>query len=328
MTSRTHQQRTSLVRRAAACAAVVLAAGLLLAGAPAHATPHARAAVPSTPTTSVLLRAGTAGASLSAVQVDAVHASASQCRVVVSASHLVAMMERGKFRAGCLYSVSLNSVSLNSVSASPHGWFGPVVCYCMMADELTFQHALAAFLEVAAAALHHRSLEQPLTGMRLKTKGGWIRYPDIYYFKLDASHPSKGFGFLNELKVGDQAMGRAGTEASRDVALLKQRHGYGTSAKAHLKGRYLPVDGVIWWFAPDVYAYTYDDFKWIVDNLLLKGINVVWMQQDDNAMPWPRRESKKQKEDDVKEIESNNETAATTALDNMMQPCPEVCPAP
>jgi hypothetical protein len=322
MTPRTSHQRTSLARRTAAFAAVLLAAGLMLVASPVKGeTPAARAAAAGSSATVARSRPDAAAA-----QLGAARPGSTQCLVVVSASRLIRLLERGKVRAGCRYSIS--AAGSATASAARHGWFGPVVCYCLMADELTFQHALYAVFAVAAKLLHHRALEQPVTGMRLKRSGGWIRYPDIYYFKLDASHPSKGDGFLNELKVGDQAMSRAGTEAARDVALMKQRHGYGTSAKAGLKGRYLPVNGVVWWFAPDVNAYTYDNFKWIVDNLLLKGIDVVWMQQDDNAMPWPRRESKKQEEDDVKEIETNDETAATTALDNMMQPCPEVCPSP
>lgn len=208
------------------------------------------------------------------------------------------------------------------------GWFIPVDCYCLQADEQTFQNALQITVFDVAAPLDNMSVRvQRNTYMRLN-KNTTPRIPDIYYFRLNKAHPVRGLGYINELKVGDQAMGRAAYEAAYDADLYRQ--GYGIGANAFDKGEYLPVTAAFWWFAPDVEGVTYFNANFLI-TLLSLGINVVYMQQFDNAPPWPRNgESKKQVAKDVKEFESNDESTALSGLDNLMAPCDigPTCPSP
>jgi hypothetical protein len=207
------------------------------------------------------------------------------------------------------------------------GWFIPVDCYCRQATEQTFQDALAISAFEVAASLNGMSVRvQPKTYMKLNKKAT-NRIPDIYYFRLDKAHPVRGIGYLNELKVGDQAMSRGNSEASYDHNLYIQ--GYGIGSNTFDKGDYLPVTAVLWWFAPDVTGYTFYDANFFV-KLLSWGINIVYMVQNDKAPPWPRPANKKQKAKDVKEIESNNQSTALAGLDNLMAPCTysSTCPSP
>jgi hypothetical protein len=207
------------------------------------------------------------------------------------------------------------------------GWFIPVDCYCLQANEKTFQDALQITAFDVAAPLDHMSVRvQPHTYMKLNSKST-NRIPDIYYFRLNKAHPAQGLGYLNELKVGDQAMGRAGSEALYDHKLYIQGHGIG--ANAFDRGQYLPVTAVLWWFAPDVDGITYYNAHFLA-YLLALGINIVYMVQNSNAPPWPRREGKQQEAKDVKEFESNNRSSAQAGLDNMIAPCvyTPTCPSP
>jgi hypothetical protein len=205
------------------------------------------------------------------------------------------------------------------------GWFIPVVCYCLQANEKTFQDALAAVFNVAAAVDKMSVRVQPRTYMKLNSKAK-TRIPDIYYFALNKAHPAKGTGYINELKVGTSGMGSgAAAEVSQDHALYIQGHGLG--ANTFDKNQYLPVTAALWWFAPNVDGVTYFNASFLV-KMLSQGINIIYLQQDDSARPWPRQESKQQKAKDIKEIEGNNEAAAASAADSMFQPCPMVCRVP
>jgi hypothetical protein len=216
-------------------------------------------------------------------------------------------------------------------SASPDrnkprvGWFVPVVCYCLQASEKTFQDALAAVFHLAATASKMSVRVQPKTYMKLSPRAR-TRIPDIYYFALNKAHPARGTGYINELKVGTSGMGPgAAAEVSQDHALYIQGHGIG--ANAFDKNHYLPVTAALWWFAPNVDGVTYFNATFLV-KMLSQGINIVYLQQDDSARPWPRRESKQQKARDVSRIEGNSQSAAAAALDAMFQPCPMVCRVP
>lgn len=207
------------------------------------------------------------------------------------------------------------------------GWFIPVECYCLQANEKGFQNALQITVFDVAGPLDHMNVRvQPNTYMKLNSKST-NRIPDIYYFRLNKAHPTQGLGYLNELKVGDMGMGRAGSEASYDHALYIQGHGIGSNAFD--RGEYLPVTAVLWWFAPDVDGITYFNAAFLV-HLLSLGINIVYMVQNENAPPWPRPESKQQKARDVKEFENNNRSLAQSGLDNMIAPCvyTPTCPSP
>jgi hypothetical protein len=177
-----------------------------------------------------------------------------------------------------------------------------------------------------AAPLDHMSVRvQPNTYMKLNSKST-TRIPDIYYFNLNKAHPVRGVGHINELKVGDQAMGRSGSEASYDHALYIQ--GYGIGSNKFDKGEYLPVTAAFWWFAPDVEGYTYFNSKFLI-NLLSQGINIIYLVQNDDAPPWPRDgENKKQVAKDVKELEGNDESSAQDGLDNLIAPCGIAAPPP
>jgi hypothetical protein len=205
------------------------------------------------------------------------------------------------------------------------GWFLPVVCYCLQANEQTFQDALAAVFNVAAPLDKMSVRVQPKTYMKLNSTAK-TRIPDIYYFALNKAHPAKGTGYINELKVGTSGMGSgAATEVSQDHALYIQGHGLG--ANTFDKNEYLPVTASLWWFAPNVNGVTYFNPSFLI-NMLSQGINIIYLEQDNSAQPWPRPESKKQKAEDTKEIESNDEATAVAGLDNMFQPCPMVCRVP
>jgi hypothetical protein len=204
------------------------------------------------------------------------------------------------------------------------GWFVPVQCSCLFADEKTFQDTLEAIFKIAAPLDHMDVKVQPNTAMRLNKKTP-KRIPDIYYFKLNRTRPSRGRGFVNELKVGGMGMDRRNVEADRDHALIKQGHGGG--ANTATQGRFLPVTAGLWWFAPNVNGFTYNNFTFIA-HLLSLSINVIYIEQNQNSQLWPRRETKREKAKDVKEIESNDLAHASKALDSMIGPCLMVCPAP
>jgi hypothetical protein len=207
------------------------------------------------------------------------------------------------------------------------GWFIPVDCYCLQADEKTFQNALRITVFDVAAPLDNMSVRvQPNTYMKLNSKAR-NRIPDIYYFRLNRARPTRGLGYINELKVGDKAMGGAGAEALYDHRLYLQGNGFGSNTFD--KGEYLPVTAAFWWFAPDVDGITFFNAHFLA-TLLAYGINIVYMVQVDNAPPWPRREDKRQVAKDVKGIESNNSSAALAGLDNLMAPCvyTPTCPSP
>ena len=221
----------------------------------------------------------------------------------------------------------LRAEGLSPTNKPRIGWFIPVDCYCLQADEKTFQDALQITVFNVAAVLDHMSVRvQPNTYMRLNSKTT-PRIPDIYYFRLNRAHPLRGLGYLNELKVGSQAMGRAGSEALYDHRLYIQ--GFGVGANKFDRGQTLPVTAVLWWFAPDVTGHTFFNAHFLA-TLLAYGINIVYMVQVNDAPPWPRQESKQQKARDVNEFESNNGSTALAGLDNLIAPCvyTPTCPAP
>jgi hypothetical protein len=112
-------------------------------------------------------------------------------------------------------------------------------------------------------------------------------------------------------------------ESNGDHQLIKQGHGTGDNTAT--KGKYLPVTAGLWWFAPDVNGRTYANSRFIA-HLLSLSINVIYMVQNPNSRPWPRRESRREKAKDIKEIEGNNQTEAQKGLDDMMAPCQVSCP--
>jgi hypothetical protein len=201
------------------------------------------------------------------------------------------------------------------------GWLILAQCYCLFADEATFQDALAAVFDAAGLLDHMNVRVQPNTYIKLNNRSA-IRIPDIYYFRLNNAHTASGLGYINELKVGDQAMGRANYEAGQDSALIRQ--GYGLGANAVTKGQYLPVTAGIWWFAPNVAGFTANDFSFIA-HLLSVGINVVYIEHNPGAQVWPRPETREQEAEDVQEIENGNATQAQDGLDNMIGPCLLFC---
>jgi hypothetical protein len=205
------------------------------------------------------------------------------------------------------------------------GWLILAQCYCLFADEATFQDARAAVFDVAGLLDHMNVRVEPNTYIKLNNRSA-IRIPDIYYFsyyfRLNNAHTADGLGYINELKVGDQAMDRANYEAGQDSALIRQGHGLG--ANAVTKGQYLPVTAGLWWFAPNVAGFTANDFSFIA-HLLSMGINVVYIEHNPGAQVWPRPETRKQEAEDVQEIENGNATQAQEGLDNMIGPCLLFC---
>jgi|GEM_PF-1521485 len=201
------------------------------------------------------------------------------------------------------------------------GWLILAQCYCLFADEATFQDALAAVFEVAGLPDHMNVRVEPNTYIKVNNRSA-IRIPDIYYFRLNNTHTASGLGYINELKVGSQAMDRASYEAGQDSALIRQ--GYGLGANAATKGQYLPVTAGLWWFAPNVAGFTAHDLSFIA-HLLSLGINVVYIEHNPGAQVWPRPETREQEVEAIQEIENGNATQAQDGLDNMIGPCLLFC---
>lgn len=86
------------------------------------------------------------------------------------------------------------------------GWLIAVQCYCLFADERTFQDTLAAIFGVAGLLDGMNVRVQPNTWIKLNNSSA-PRIPDIYYFRLNNVHPASGLGYINELKVGQHDRG-------------------------------------------------------------------------------------------------------------------------
>jgi hypothetical protein len=106
--------------------------------------------------------------------------------------------------------------------------------------------------------------------------------------------------------------------------MLSNRHGFG--ANTFNRGEFLPVTTAVWWFAPKD-GVTFSNFTFI-KSLLARGIDVVYMVDNANARVWPRREGRRRKAKDIREIESGDATRAQDGLDDMIGPCLQVCPRP
>jgi RHS repeat-associated protein len=177
-------------------------------------------------------------------------------------------------------------------------------CGCFFGDEANFQHFLFAFLDVAAKAFGVRLLQQPQTGIRVCPIGVrcafGVRHPDIYWYNPSGA----GWGWENELKVGTQNLSRHNySEAYRDHLLRwVLGYGYGTNRRAHLRGRVLPVNYYIWWFAPKGPWY-YTVHSDLLDELTVLGLNVIWIKWNPRGVRWPKRQSKDRKERETREIE-------------------------
>lgn len=213
-------------------------------------------------------------------------------------------------------------------STAPHstriGWFLPVACHCSFVNEATFQKIMDGIFHVAGRINGRSVRSTPFTAMKVQRNLGRSRIPDIYYFKLNQAHPTRGVGAINEFKVGTLAMGSKEFQSKQDALMLRNRHGYG--ANASNRGEFLPVTTAIWWFAPR-HGITFSDSPFI-QSLLARGIDVVYIIDNPNAMIWPRSEGKRRKAKDIKEIETNNSTRAQDGLDDMIGPCLQVCPKP
>jgi hypothetical protein len=201
------------------------------------------------------------------------------------------------------------------------GWFVPVQCRCSFVSEAAFQKIMNGIFDIAAALNHKSTRSTPNTAMRVKSTDP-KRIPDIYYFKLNAAHPAKGAGSINEFKVGTSALGSLGFQSGADADMLKQGHGVG--ANADTRGRFLPVTGAFWWFVPKN-GVTYSNFKFI-NTLLQRGINVIYVEDNRKAPAWPRAQGNKRKADDIAEIQTNDVSRAQAGLNDMIGPCLDICP--
>lgn len=225
------------------------------------------------------------------------------------------------------------------VQSDPSGlaWAAHVSCRCYFSLEIEFQDKLAEYLGVAAGAFGARLIQQPMTGIKLckvaptaKCDSGhigdpavknFIRYPDIYWY-----HPDIHYGWENELKVGSQTLaGRNVDQSDDDDALLSQGYGWGTNKPAGLKGKKLPVNMYIWWFAPVGRGGPFIGAG-LTEKLLKSGINFIIISYEKGSKHWPRTSSAAQKESVVRALQSGNEEKAQAALqDSMFAPCNNVC---
>ena len=87
---------------------------------------------------------------------------------------------------------------------------------------------------------------------------------------------------------------------------------------------YRSLNGDIWWFAPDVSGYTSKNGG-LFAQLIALNINVFRLVQSDQALPFPRRQSKKQKGKETKEIESNAPGQVEDGMNSAFRPCPLMC---
>lgn len=136
------------------------------------------------------------------------------------------------------------------------------------------------------------------------------RIVDVYWY-----HPPFDYGWINETKVGDltptqrSLYDSAWGQAAIDGNLL--RAGYGTAfqdTKYWRKGARLPVSLDIWWFAPKT-GQGIPDIEPALQYRLLDN-DIYFVIYDLTGAPTkPPRQSDKQKEEELEEIESGDEEA-------------------
>lgn len=126
------------------------------------------------------------------------------------------------------------------------------------------------------------------------------------------------WGWINEIKVGNNDLdnGQNPTQVPQDRELLS--YGFGIDANKWDKNWILPVNYDIWWFfpnasrqmsvAPDLWA-----------KLTAYGINIVMVFYDPYAPIFPKKQSKKEKEDEVKELDGDHKEALE-AVDSIFTP--------
>ena len=207
------------------------------------------------------------------------------------------------------------------------GIFFQATCYCYFAAESTFQHALALLLYVGGSVINARVYQDPNAYMR-KYPGARLRKIDIYVVKYDYFNPRNGWGWINELKIGSTSNEYdISYQYNYDRDLLRLKHAYGSNQKGSFKEfyrQYLPINGDAWWFAPDASGYTSKNAG-LFAQLISLGINVFRLVQSDQALPFPRRQSKKQKGKETKEIESNDPKQIEDGMNSAFQPCLMMC---
>ncbi len=194
--------------------------------------------------------------------------------------------------------------------ADPLGeWAIGVPCGDCLFSEAEFQAVLTTFLWAAAAAMGGvRVFAQPLDAMRTPLTNQ-LRYPDIYWLKTGK------WGWINELKVGEQGWsGRNPIEVTGDAEMLKLGFAFGVGP--FFRNHVLPINEDIWWFAPNQYG------EWgandtLMHALMIRGINIIEIANVPGAAPWPRKQSKKQKEEEAQELESGDGNDALRGVEGM-----------
>jgi RHS repeat-associated protein len=196
-------------------------------------------------------------------------------------------------------------------------WAVGVACGDCLFTEGEFQNLLAPLFEVAA-----KIVGKFVGGVRIYTapndkmmppETNSQRIPDIYWRQ-------RNWGWINELKVGRQTFSSRNTrEALQDAYMLDYNMAFGDGSNN--MNQILPIDYDIWWFAPNP-AGRYGASLGFMKMLWSFGINIIEIAYVPGAPPFPRNQSKQQKEKEVKEIESGSEGKVEGGLEGMFTPFP------
>jgi RHS repeat-associated protein len=184
------------------------------------------------------------------------------------------------------------------------GFWGP--CNCQYSNEKWFRNDLAAFFEAAAVFTNWDVIVEAW----FLVPTGQIRVPDIYLHRNDATV----LNWINEMKIGRQCYCGTGpggikTQIAGDYWLLRYQGGY----EYYSYPDWWRVNGDTWWFAPK-YGQPSHMSANLQNQLLAAGINWIWLYYDSSGPDWPEYSNREEENDDVRAIESDDETAAVGAL--------------
>jgi RHS repeat-associated protein len=190
-------------------------------------------------------------------------------------------------------------------SVDPNGlwqYVGP--CNCFFAHEKDFQFVLVAYLRLAAQFTSWHVLQSPYSSFT--TVYGQLRVPDIYIH----SKSSALLNWIDELKIGYQS-GHA-SQVAADEALVQNGGGW----RNYFRKIWWTVHGSNWWFVPNgVGVVGISNTLW--SQLVAAGLNIIVLYYDPDLPEWPVWSGREESNDTVRDIESDNYTAAHYGLREM-----------
>ena len=197
-------------------------------------------------------------------------------------------------------------------------WGDTVPCgFCQMASEARFENLMLGLLFPLAVVAGAHLFNHLVTGM-YPPSTHVPRYPDIYWLSAQSN-----WGWINEVKVDNQWLlghsQRNNTEVTGDRNLLRDQVGIAiNSTKYWKKGQDLPVYLAIWWFAPRTGQREPFVDPHLQVALLESGINFVIFFKYPPAPRTPPRNSRSERNEERKEIESGNGIKALYGVAGMV----------